>query len=199
MMMRRLILIPICGLTAVCFAEEPMCELPQPRYERLDSDPAWLAYAARFHGHLGPWATAGARLGMAGLREVGAKGYFDVQVLCEGPFVKPPRSCFLDGLQVATGATLGKRNLRWVRADKIVVRVFLIKGTRTGRQTEIRPTAKLLELLASFKPRPKVGSRKHAEDDDHDHHAAERALKAIARKIAAMPDREILTVSHPAE
>ena len=29
---------------------------------------------------------------------VDAKGYFDVQVVATGPFAKPPRSCFLDGL-----------------------------------------------------------------------------------------------------
>ena len=188
--MRYLVLTLLCGLTAICFAEEPMCKLPQPHYHRLDSDPAWLAYAAQFHGHLGPWATAGTRLGMAGRREVGAKGYFDVQVTCEGPFVKPPKSCFLDGLQVATGATLGKRNLSWVKADEIVVRV---ENSQTGRQAEIRPTAKLLELLSSFKPRPKSGHTKTTDRDnrrDRDH-----VLEALARKIAAMPDENILTVS----
>jgi len=167
-----------------------MCKLPQPHYQRLDSDPAWLAYAAQFHGHLGPWATAGTRLGMAGLREVGAKGHFDVEVTCEGPFVKPPKSCFLDGLQVATGATLGKRNLSCVQAGEIVVRV---RNTQTGRQVEIGPTAKLLELLSSFKPRPESGHAKVTDRDDRRH--PDHVLEALARKIAAMPDQDILTVS----
>ena len=89
-------------------AEEPDVELPKPDCTRDASDPDWLAYAAQFHGHLGPWATAGLRLGVAGRRAVGAEGYFDVNVVVEGPFVKPPRSCLLDGVQVATGATWGK-------------------------------------------------------------------------------------------
>jgi len=217
-------------------SEKAMGMLPRPHYERLDSDPPWLAYAAQFHGHLGPWATAGTRLGMAGLRNVGAKGHFDIEVTCEGPFVKPPKSCFLDGLQVATGATLGKRNLLLRRADPIVIRV---KNTRTGARAEVRPTPKLLELLGSFKPHPKSEGAKHTDHDhhaqhdadhtdhdhdhhaqhdtkhtdhDHDHHAqhdtkhtdhdhdhqhdADHVLETIARKIAAMSDREILTVSH---
>ena len=74
-MLRTAILLCVCGL--VCLGREPMPQLPKPDYERLDSDPEWLAYAAQFHGHLGPWATAGTRLGMAGVREVGATGYFD--------------------------------------------------------------------------------------------------------------------------
>ena len=53
-MMRHLALVPLCGLTVMWFSEEPMFKLPQPDYQRLDSDPAWLAYAAQFHGHLGP-------------------------------------------------------------------------------------------------------------------------------------------------
>ena len=61
-------------------------------------------------GHLGPMLTFGARMGTAALRAVDAKGYFDVEVTCEGPFVKPPESCFLDGIQISTGAnSSGKR------------------------------------------------------------------------------------------
>ena len=170
-----------------------MRKLPQPRYERRDSDPAWLAYAVQFHGHLGPWAVAGNRLGMAGLRAVGAKGYFDVEVTCQGPLSKPPRSCFLDGLQVATGATLGKRNLHWVSAERLVVH---FTNTLTGQEAEIRPTETLTAHLTSFKPKPKVGDRafgKHA-GEDHDHQ--EDPLESIARKIAAMPEGEILTVKY---
>ena len=82
--------------------------LPQPHYQRQASDPAWLATVVQFHGHLGPAVVAGARMGTAGLRAVEAQGFFDVEVTCEGPLAKPPQSCFLDGVQVATGATMGK-------------------------------------------------------------------------------------------
>lgn len=165
-----------------------MPQLPKPDYERLDSDPQWLAYAAQFHGHLGPWATAGTRLGMAGVREVGARGYFDVEVVCEGPFAKPPKSCFLDGLQVATGATLGKRNLHWAgkSTDALVVRV---RNTRTGARAEIRPTERLLEMLGTLEPRVKTAEAAGpAEHADH-------AVEDLARAIAAMSDREILVVA----
>lgn len=189
--MRHLILTVFCASATICFAEEPVCNLPEPHYHRSDSDPAWLAYAAQFHGHLGPWATAGARLGMAGLREVQAKGYFDVRVICEGPFVKPPKSCFLDGLQVATGATLGKRNLSWVKAHAIMVHV---ENTQTGRQVKVCPTPKLLEVLSSFKLHPK-GDHARAADGDN-RRDADHVLETFARKIVAMPDREILTLIH---
>jgi hypothetical protein len=88
-------------------AAETPDRLLQPDYHRQPSDPAWMATVVQFHGHLGPAVIAGARIGMIGLRAVEAKGYFDVEVTCEGPLAKPPQSCLLDGLQVATGATIG--------------------------------------------------------------------------------------------
>ena len=173
----------VLSISAICFAED---RLPHPHYQRQPSDPEWLAQAVQFHGHLGPSAIAGARIGMIGLRAVEGKGYFDVEVTCEGPMAKPPQACFLDGLQVATGATMGKRSLNWVQADRIMVRV---KNTRTGKTAELRPAPALMQLLGSFKPQAKTGVP-HGDDD---------RLEAIARKIAAMPEKEIavLTVQLP--
>lgn len=172
-----------------CTAEDSMPGLPRPHYHPEESDPDWLAAVVQFHGHLGPWAIAGIRFGMAGRKAVGADGYFDVAVECRGPLVRPPRSCFLDGLQVSTGATLGKRNLRSVEADSLVVRV---ENTQTGRKVEIRPTARLLEILGSLKPQP-AGQRSDssgpASPPDH------AALERLAREIVAAADREILTVT----
>ena len=47
---------------------------------------------------------------------------------------------FLDGVQVATGATLGKRTVEWVQADRLAVR---IKNTRTGKTAVLRPTLRI--------------------------------------------------------
>ena len=114
-----------------------------------------------------------------------------MNVVVEGPFVKPPRSCLLDGVQVATGATWGKRNIAWGKGDAILVRVT---NTRTGSVAEVMPTQRLLELLTSFRSRPKIaptGDAKQELEDDADH----KALEAIARKIARLPASEILTLN----
>jgi formylmethanofuran dehydrogenase subunit E len=124
-------------------------------------------------------------MGMIGLRAVEAKGYFDVEVTCEGPLAKPPQACFLDGVQVATGATLGKRALQWVQADRLTVR---IKNTRTGKIAVLHPTPELMHLLASFKSQPKAAA-------DHGHKDDDEQLEAIARKIAVMPEEEIASVT----
>jgi len=184
-MVRYAVFLWLCGPIALSVATEPVDRLPQPQYERQSSDPAWLAQVVQFHGHLGPSVVAGARMGMAGLRAVGAKGYFDVEVTCEGPFAQPPQACFLDGLQVATGATLGKRTLHWVQADRIAVRM---KNTKTGKTAVLRPTPVLVRLLTSFKPEPRAASRPGTGRQ-----AADAHLESVARKIASMPEKEIIT------
>ena len=178
--MKRLIaIVLLLALPAPAIAEDCW---PAPDYHRQPSDPEWLAQVVQLHGHLGPSVVAGARMGMIGLRAVGAKGYFDVEVTCEGPMARPPQSCFLDGIQAATGATLGKRTLAWVQADRIAVR---IGNTRTGQTVELRPTPMLLELLGSFKSQPKAGTGPGPGQQDH-----ERS-EAIARKIATMPEQAV--------
>jgi len=182
----RIPFLVLIGLSTMATAAEPVDQLPQPDYHRQPSDPPWLANVVQFHGHLGPAVVAGARMGMIGLRAVEAKGYFDVEVTCEGPLAKPPQACFLDGVQVATGATLGKRTLQWVQADRIMVRV---KNTRTGKTAEIRPTRALMDSLAAFKPQAKAGAG-HGPASKVD----DEQLATVARKIATMPEKDVASV-----
>jgi formylmethanofuran dehydrogenase subunit E len=186
-MIRSMLSVLLAAIGTFSLAGEPMDRLPEPAYHRQPSDPGWLVRVVQFHGHLGPSVVAGARMGMIGLRAVDARGYFDVEVTCEGPLAKPPQSCFLDGLQMGTGATLGKRTLQWVEADRIVVR---IKNSRTGRTAELRPTPDLMALLASFKPQPRTTAASQV-----DHKAVDANLEAIARKIADMGEKEIVTIT----
>ena len=157
-------------------------ELPKPHFHQQPGDPAWLVQTVQIHGHLGPVVVAGARFGMAGLRSVGAQGFFDVEVSCEGPFARPPQSCFLDGLQVGTGATLGKQSIHWKPADHVSVRV---KNTRTGKTVELRPTARLLELVAFLRPPAKNAK---TNEDDHEH-KSEAAVEALSRAAPRNPAR----------
>jgi len=187
-MVRCVVLLWLRGLATVSVAAQPVDRLPQPDYERQPTDPAWLAQVVQFHGHLGPSVVAGARFGMAGLRAVGARGYFDVEVTCEGPFAQPPQACFLDGLQVTTGATLGKRTLHWVEAERIAVR---LKNTRTGKTVELSPTPTLVGLLTPLKP-----ERNAVSGQGIDRKAVDTQLESLARRIASMPERDIITTEH---
>jgi len=72
------------------------------------------------------------------------------------------------------------------QADQILVRV---KNTRTGKIVDVRPTPALMDLLAAFKPQAKAGTGHGPESKADDEH-----LAAVARKIAAMPDKDVASL-----
>jgi len=82
---------------------------------------------AAFHGHLGPFIVIGYRIGRY------ARDHF-----CDDPFSltayvhcagKPPESCLVDGVQLGSGCTLGKRNIEIV-PDPEIKCVFTANGKR---------------------------------------------------------------------
>lgn len=75
-----------------------------------------------FHGHLGPFVVIGAKMGDEALARLRFKKHFGVEVTVECA-AQPPQSCLLDGLQVATGATLGKKNIVFIDSPLVRVRI----------------------------------------------------------------------------
>ncbi|MEI6503649.1 MAG: formylmethanofuran dehydrogenase subunit E family protein [Armatimonadota bacterium] len=77
-----------------------------------------LAALKTFHGHLGPYLVAGVRMGRHALKRLQATRHFglEAEVWCPNG---PPSSCLLDGIQFATGCTLGKGNIRHHIDDEI--------------------------------------------------------------------------------
>jgi formylmethanofuran dehydrogenase subunit E len=63
-----------------------------------------------FHGHVGPYVVLGFRAGMLARETLDSPGYFDLTAEAVCP-LRTPTSCFLDGLQLGSGCTLGKRSL----------------------------------------------------------------------------------------
>lgn len=86
------------------------------------TDPQWLARAAMFHGHLGPWLVTGLLIGRDALERLDTPGHWKIDVTCWMPPDKQrtPFSCILDGLQVSTGATLGKQNIRFEDSEDML-------------------------------------------------------------------------------
>lgn len=71
-----------------------------------------LRAVASVHGGAGPWAVAGYRMGEFALRELGLpRGSFDLEVVHFTP-ESVQYSCIADGAAAATGASLGKLNLK---------------------------------------------------------------------------------------
>lgn len=68
-----------------------------------------LERATRFHGHRGSFLIVGLRMGALILRELETAGHWPLRIRCFA--ARPPVSCFVDGLQLSTGSTLGKGNI----------------------------------------------------------------------------------------
>ena len=69
-----------------------------------------LKKAADFHGHLGPFLAIGVRMGLLAKKTLKSNGFRDLYVIVNTGN-NPPLSCVVDGIQVATGCTLGKGNI----------------------------------------------------------------------------------------
>jgi inosine-uridine nucleoside N-ribohydrolase len=69
-----------------------------------------LTRVLEFHGHIGPYVVLGYRAALLARERLGSPGYFDLSARVESPLV-PPASCFIDGVQLGSGCTTGKRNL----------------------------------------------------------------------------------------
>ena len=89
-----------------------------------------LKEAIKFHGHLGPYLILGILAGNLGLKKLGLKKYFGLQVKVYGAN-KKPKSCLIDGLQLSTGATYGKGNIHKRGANDIKIIIENFKNNKT--------------------------------------------------------------------
>ncbi|MDD5453497.1 MAG: formylmethanofuran dehydrogenase subunit E family protein [Candidatus Bipolaricaulis sp.] len=83
-------------------------------WERIDAnaDPTELLHlGVRLHGHKGPLLALGIRMGLLALRTLGSSGFTGIFAEAHTG-TEPPISCLVDGIQIATGCTAGKGNLR---------------------------------------------------------------------------------------
>jgi formylmethanofuran dehydrogenase subunit E len=91
-----------------------------------------LKQIQQFHGHLGPYAVIGFRMGKIANEKLGSDPFCKKAVIWTG--TKPPLSCIVDGIQMSSGCTLGKGNLT-VKDESIPKAHF---STDDGRIIEIK-------------------------------------------------------------
>ncbi len=92
----------------------------KPKGRKLSNE--LLNRGIEFHGHGGAFLVVGLRMGLAALKQLDAKGWFDLRcrVFLK---LKPPDSCVVDGIQISTGCTMGKRNIEIEERDGIEARI----------------------------------------------------------------------------
>ncbi|KON30900.1 hypothetical protein AC482_02790 [miscellaneous Crenarchaeota group-15 archaeon DG-45] len=90
-----------------------------------------LDRATEFHGHGGPYMVVGLRMGLAALRRLDARGWFDLRCRVSLRW-RPPDSCVIDGIQSSTGCTMGKHNIEVEDGEGVAARF-----TKEGRRVDI--------------------------------------------------------------
>lgn len=115
---------------------------------------ALLAKAVDYHGHIGVFLAVGLRMGLLVRETLGGDG-FNTKALVKTD-LKPPRSCLIDGVQVATGCTLGKMNIK-VEESSDLVGIFTVDDRKV--EIEVRQTF-LEEMKAKM-----AGKDRHHLDD----------------------------------
>jgi formylmethanofuran dehydrogenase subunit E len=102
-----------------------------------------LKQSSARHSHLCPRQVLGVRMGLAGLRLLGLEAPINKQT---GLVIVETDGCFSDGLEVATGATVGHRTLRVNDLGKIAATIVNVqngKAIRFSTQPDVRERAVL--------------------------------------------------------
>lgn len=84
---------------------------------------AMVERGIKLHGHSGPYLNLGIKMGLLALDLLEAKGYFDLSTEIEIDY-RTPKSCLIDGLQISTGCTLGKGNIKVINNPATIKAVF---------------------------------------------------------------------------
>jgi len=135
-----------------------------------------LERAAEFHGHLGPFLAIGVRMGLLAKKILNSNGFSDLHVIVNTGN-NPPLSCVVDGIQVATGCTMGKGNIS-VRNLNDISALF-----HTKRQA-IRVKMKM-EVFQSLKNELLNGDPEKMEE--------------TARKVSSMHDTKLFRIDEVTE
>jgi len=105
-----------------------------------------LKQSSARHDHLCPRQVLGVRMGLAGLAAIGVEAPMprkDALVIIEAD------GCFADGIEVATGATVGHRTLRVMDYGKIGA---VFANTKTGQMIRLAPQLDIRERAHLFSP-----------------------------------------------
>ena len=146
-----------------------------PRTDQHPADSAPLDQIAFVHGGTGPFAVAGYRIGERALKEMKLpRGTFTLDVVHKTP-KEVQFSCVADGVQAATGVSIGKLNLRLEDAAPDAVET-IIRDRKSGQ-------------ILAFRLKPEFVKRYWNLPHDK--------LASAGKEVLSLKDDEIFSVSQP--
>ncbi len=127
-----------CLLLLVAALTSALLTIPQgTEAAKANGNEAALAKVAAIHGAAGPFAVIGYRIGVRALAMLGASyGSFDLDVVHRTP-LEVQYSCIADGVQAATGVSIGKLNLR-IQESTVAHMETIVRNKATGKEVVFR-------------------------------------------------------------
>jgi len=77
----------------------------------------------KFHGHLGPFAVIGYKMGIIAKKRIDSDPFKIKAIVYAG--TTPPISCIVDGIQLGSCCTLGKGNIKTIDKNQAKAEFFL--------------------------------------------------------------------------
>jgi inosine-uridine nucleoside N-ribohydrolase len=111
-----------------------------------------------FHGHLGPYVVIGYRMGELALDRLQSGGHFGISAEVHTP-LDPPCSCLIDGVQIGSGCTMGKGNIKVDEAPEPAWATFTDSG---GEKVTIRLKKEIPALVGDLVDSKGVEAAGHA-------------------------------------
>ncbi len=122
----------------------------------------------RFHGHIGPYAVIGFRMGKIANEKLGKNPFNKKAQVWTSK--EPPMSCVIDGIQMSSGCTIGKGNLKIFSGNLPKV----LFSNNNGKQIEIH-------LRESIK-------------NEIDTNVTEQNIISYSEKLYQLPDAELFEI-----
>jgi formylmethanofuran dehydrogenase subunit E len=117
---------------------------------RAETPEEWIALGARIHGGFGSFIPVGIRIGLDALQRLGAKPREVTVVYYDSD--KAPCACILDGVAIATVASVGQRTLQIApeKAPAGMMASLLIHHKQSGQSVSYSVAESWLAKLADW-------------------------------------------------
>jgi formylmethanofuran dehydrogenase subunit E len=97
-----------------------------------------LKQIEKFHGHLGPYAVIGYRMGKIANERLGSDPFCKRAKVYTG--INPPVSCIIDGIQLSSSCTLGKGRIQV--EEKNIAKVDFFSDKKEKITISLKPNIK---------------------------------------------------------
>ena len=148
----------------------------------------WLEFGQKFHGHKCPAMPMGLRAGAAALNALGMERTGDSALVALVDLGEDHcATCYADGIQVITGCTFGKGNIKKTYKGKWALTLI---DKKTGRAVRVTPKAEAMlanKNTSFFKDYREKGVPPTQVPDE--------VVEPLVQKVMSAPDEMILDIS----